>query len=65
MDTVKQNLMARRVTVLRDCLVQTQKAIALHVNDTEDRQYLNQLIDCHQTNNKVLRTIPLITKGDI
>ena len=65
MDTVKQSLMARRITILRALLVQTQKAIDLHLDDTENAQYINQLINCYQTNNKVLRTIPLITKGDI
>ena len=57
--------MARRITILRALLVQTQKAIDLHLDDTENAQYINQLINCYQTNNKVLRTIPLITKGDI
>ena len=36
------------------CLVETQKAIALHMNDTTDPRYISELAAQHTLNSQVL-----------
>lgn len=39
------------------CLVETQQAIVLHLNDTGDQKYIDVLAQQHRLNNAVLRKI--------
>lgn len=39
------------------CLVETQQAIALHLNDIDDQAYIAKLATQHATNNSVLTKI--------
>ena len=57
-DETREDSMTNKVQkVLWLCLVETQQAIALHLNDTKDPRYISELAAQHTLNNQVLLKI--------
>ncbi len=52
---MKQSCKAQKALWI--CLVETQQKIALHLNDTTDLKYINELVSQHRLNNQVLEKI--------